>query len=100
MNINKKRVWYALGIGFFVSLPILYVYLVGEVPEDTIMDTLAGVLMTPAMLLAMPLLFLAPFFENPDWYVLGVFFYIIPFLSVTMYALLGYAGLALTAKKK
>jgi hypothetical protein len=100
MKIDKQRVWKALGIGVLLTLPILYVYVAGEGSEDAVLNTMASTLMTPAMILAMPLLLLAPFFEHPDTYVLGAFFYIIPILSVIFYAACTYGTLSFLAKKK
>lgn len=100
MKYNRKRLLWSLGIGFVIMLPILYVYGFGEGSEDTVVNSIASVLMMPAMLIAMPLLLLAPFFSNPDKYVLGAFFYSIPFLAAIFYTACAYGVLPLIAKKK
>jgi len=100
MKIDKKRLLWSLGIGFALTIPILYVYAWGDGSEDTLINAAASILMVPAMILAMPSLFLAPLVADPDRYVLGVFFYSIPFISVAFYTLCGYGVLSLIAKKK
>jgi hypothetical protein len=100
MKVDKNRAWKALAIGALISLPILLVFLMGESLEGKVIDSLASVLMVPAMILAFPLLLLAPLFERPDTYVLGAYFYAIPFLSVAFYAVCAYGALVLLEKKK
>lgn len=99
MKIDKNRVWMALGIGVLLTLPILYVYVAGDGNEDTVLNAMASALMTPAMLLGTPLLLLAPLFEDPDRYVLGAFFYSIPFLSIVFYTVCAYGTLSLMNKR-
>lgn len=100
MKYNQKRMLWALGVGFVLTIPILCVYVWGEGSEDTLINAAASMLMAPAMVLAIPLLLLAPFVADPDRYVLGAFFYSIPFLSVAFYSLCAYGILSLIAQKK
>lgn len=100
MKYNQKRALRSLGVGLVLTIPILCVYVWGEGSEDTLIDAMAQALMTPAMVLAMPLLLLAPFVADSDRYVLGAFFYAIPFVSVVFYALCAYAVLSFIPRKK
>ncbi len=92
--------WFALGIGLLLMAPILYVYGLGDGSEDTLINSIASIMMVPGMILTMPVLLLAPFFSDPDRYVLGAFFYTMPFVSFALYSFCTYGVLSLIARKK
>lgn len=100
MKIEKNRAWKALGIGLVLILPILYMYVPGGGSESTLNNVVASMLVFPAMILMMPVLLLKPFVSDPDTYILGAYFFSIPFLSFALYSLGAYGVLSLIARKK
>lgn len=100
MKYDRARVLWSLSIGVFLTLPMLFVYVFGDGMSELPVEEVARFLATPAIILETPLLFLAPLVEDPDRYVLGTFFYSIPFVNAAFYAFCAYAILPLIHKKK
>jgi len=83
-----------------VSLPIFLVYLLGSSLEDTFISVISETVVAPAMLIGTVIFLLIPLVSDPDKYVLGTYFYVLPFISVCFYSVIAYVGFTFAAKKK
>lgn len=100
MKIDRTRLWKSLGIGALVSLPIFLVYLLGSSLEDTVISVISEIVIAPAMIIGTVVFLLVPVVSDPDRYVLGTYFYALPFISVCFYSVIAYVGFTFAAKKK
>ena len=100
MKINFQRLTVSLLVGLVIASPILLNYVFGTGLEDTFIEALASAVAIPAMFLLMILFPLAWIVPDPDTYVLGVYFLLIPVGSILFYGACAYAVALLITRKK
>lgn len=100
MTIEQTRLWRSLGVGALISLPIFLVYLFGGSLEGTFISVISEIVIAPAMLIGTVIFLLVPLVSDPDRYVLGTYFYALPFISLCFYSAIAYIGFTFAAKRK